>query len=64
MLLNIDLGGFKIEQGEDCNFQKEIKASMCNDTNEPYMMILNIEGIEYLFDKNEFKKVINILEME
>ena len=64
MILNINITGYAIKQGEDYPYEDEIGVSANNHLDRNGMMILEIEGNDYIFNKKELRKVIEILDME
>ena len=64
MNLEIKISAYKLKQGEDYPYQDEVGACLSNHIDQKGMMIIEIDGSEYHFDKNQLKKAIEILDME
>jgi len=64
MRLDILMSAYKVRQGEDYPYQDDIGISICNNIDDNGLMVMTIENIEYLIDKKELKKIIEMLDME
>ena len=64
MKVHIDLVGQQMVQGVDCPYEEDIDIELENNIDDYSIVVMTINRKEYLINKNELTKAIDILDKE